>query len=172
MSQVFSPFTNTFSVSLCKSVQLCNLYRKSHNKKRKNSTEKQVSVKGNRVDQIHCVLAFIGVPDFILSVIRGGCRIPFISTPPPYHYKNNSSALKEPGFVTEAVSELLCDNRVEEIYLSETWRRPHARTISLPLKPDTCFVCTVICWLMDTWNVTAIIACTLHFDRSFFRSED
>ena len=169
MSQVFSPFTNTFSVSLFNFL-ICTVNRttKSERSQRKN----RFLLKGTELIKSITFWHFIGVPDFILSVIRGGCRIPFFSTPPPYHYKNNSSALKEPGFVTEAVSELLCDNRVEEIYLSETWRRPHARTISLPLKPDTCFVCTVICWLMDTWNVTAIIACTLHFDRSFFRSED
>ena len=56
----------------------------------------------------------IGALDFILSVIRAGYRIPFISTPPPHHSKNNSSALEEPGFVAEAISELLCENRVKE----------------------------------------------------------
>ena len=142
MSQVFSPFTNTFSVSLFNFL-ICTVNRttKSERSQRKN----RFLLKGTELIKSIAFWHSIGVPDFILSVIRGGCRIPFISTPPPYHYKNNSSALKEPGFVTEAVSELLCDNRVEEIYLSETWRRPHARTISLPLKPDTCFVCTVIC---------------------------
>ena len=75
----------------------------------------QVSVKGKLSKSI----AFwhsIGVPDFILSVIRDGYKIPFISTPPPHHCKNNSSALEERGFVTEAISELLRDNRVEEIF--------------------------------------------------------
>ena len=60
----------------------------------------------------------IGAPDFILSVIRDGYRILFISTPPPHHYKNNSSALEEPGFVAEAISELICDNHVDEIFTS------------------------------------------------------
>ncbi|RMX41033.1 hypothetical protein pdam_00025657, partial [Pocillopora damicornis] len=44
----------------------------------------QVSVKGKLSKSI----AFwhsIGVPDFILSVIRDGYKIPFISTPPPHH---------------------------------------------------------------------------------------
>ena len=31
---------------------------------------------------------------------------------------NNSSALEEPGFVAEAISELICDNHVEEIFTS------------------------------------------------------
>ena len=73
----------------------------------------QVSVSGKLIQSI----AFwhsIGAPDFILSVVRDGYRIPFISTPPPHHSKNNSSALEEPGFVAEAISELLCDNRVKE----------------------------------------------------------
>ncbi|CAH3133401.1 unnamed protein product [Pocillopora meandrina] len=54
----------------------------------------QVSVKGKLSKSI----AFwhsIGVPDFILSVIRDGYKIPFICTPPPHHCKNNSSALEE-----------------------------------------------------------------------------
>ena len=73
----------------------------------------QVSVSGKLIQSI----AFwhsIGAPDFILSVIRDGYRIPFISTPPPHHSKNNSSALEEPGFVAEAISELLCVNSVKE----------------------------------------------------------
>ena len=75
----------------------------------------QVSVSGKLIQSI----AFrhsIGALYFILSVIRDGYRIPFISTPPPHHYKDNSTALEEPGFVVEAISELLCDNRVKEIF--------------------------------------------------------
>ena len=37
----------------------------------------------------------LGAPDFILSVIRNGYKIPFISTPPPRRFTNNASALKE-----------------------------------------------------------------------------
>ena len=54
----------------------------------------QVSVKGKLSKSI----AFWhsnGAPDFILSVIRDGYKIPFISTPPPHHCKNSSSALEE-----------------------------------------------------------------------------
>lgn len=57
----------------------------------------------------------IGAPDFILSVIRNGYKIPFISTPPPRRFTNNASALKEADFVNAAILELLHDNRVEEI---------------------------------------------------------
>ena len=50
-----------------------------------------------------------------MSVIRDGYGIPFIPTPPPHHYKDNSSALDR-GFVAEAIPELLCDNCVKEIF--------------------------------------------------------
>ena len=74
-----------------------------------------VSVKG-KLSKLIAFWHSIGAPDFILSVIRDGYKIPFISTPPPHHSKNNSFALKELGFVTEAISELLSDNRAEEIF--------------------------------------------------------
>ena len=57
----------------------------------------------------------LGAPDFILSVIRNGYKIPFISTPPPRRFTNNASDLKEADFVNAAILELLHDNRVEEI---------------------------------------------------------
>ena len=53
--------------------------------------------------------------DFILDVIKEGYKIPFISTPPPKHYSNNASALREADFVDQAIAELLADNRVEEL---------------------------------------------------------
>ena len=58
----------------------------------------------------------LGTPVFILSVIRCGYKIPFISTPPSQHYPNNASAINEAEFVGEAILELLRDNRVEEIF--------------------------------------------------------
>ena len=57
----------------------------------------------------------IGTLDFILDVIKEGYKIPFISTPPPKHYSNNASALREADFVDQAIAELLADNRVEEL---------------------------------------------------------
>ena len=57
----------------------------------------------------------IGTLDLILDVIKEGCKIPFISTPPPKHYSNNASALTEADFVDQAFAELLADNRVEEL---------------------------------------------------------
>ena len=57
----------------------------------------------------------IGTLDFILDVIKEGYKIPFFSTPPPKHYSNNASALREADFVDHAIAELLADNRVEEL---------------------------------------------------------
>ena len=57
----------------------------------------------------------LGEPDFILSAIRNGFKIPFISTPPPRRFTNNASALKEADFVREVILELLRGNLVEEI---------------------------------------------------------
>ena len=53
----------------------------------------QVSVKGKLFKSIgHWQL--LGAPHFTLSIITRGYKIPFISMPPPQHYKNNESAVK------------------------------------------------------------------------------
>ena len=57
----------------------------------------------------------IGTLDLIMDVIKEGCKIPFISTPPPKHHSNNASALREADFVDQAIAELLADIRVEEL---------------------------------------------------------
>ena len=77
----------------------------------------QISVKGNLLKSIDHWRS-LGAPDFILNIIRDGYKIPFISTPPPRQFRNNVSAFKESDFVGEAISELLSDNRVEEIFFS------------------------------------------------------
>ena len=58
---------------------------------------------------------FIGAPKFILDIISDGYKIPFITTPPPVHLKNNGSALEHSDFVNDAILELLLDNRIEEL---------------------------------------------------------
>ena len=69
----------------------------------------QVSVKGKLFKSIgHWQL--LGAPDFILSIIRCGYKIPFISMPPPQLFKNNGSAVNECVFVGGAILELLRDN--------------------------------------------------------------
>ena len=46
-------------------------------------------------------------------MIRCGYKIPFISTPPSQHYKNNGLAVNECEFVGDAILELLSGNRIE-----------------------------------------------------------
>ena len=58
---------------------------------------------------------FVGAPKFILDIISDGYKIPFITTPPPVHLKNNGSALEHSDFVNDAILELLQDNRIEEL---------------------------------------------------------
>ena len=58
---------------------------------------------------------FIGAPTFILDIISDGYKIPFITTPPSVHLKNNGSASEHSDFVNDAILELLQDNRIEEL---------------------------------------------------------
>ena len=72
------------------------------------------SVKGRLKASIE-FLRFIGAPKFILDIISDGYKIPFITTPPSVHLKNNGSALEHSGFVNDAILELLQNNRIEEL---------------------------------------------------------
>ena len=60
----------------------------------------------------------LAAPDFILSIIRCGYKIPFISSPPPQVFKNTGSAVNECVFVGDAILKLLRDNRIEEVFSS------------------------------------------------------
>ena len=51
----------------------------------------------------------------IMSIIKNGYEIPFISPPPTYEKRNNKSAMSNGSFVTEAVLELLSANLIEEV---------------------------------------------------------
>ena len=77
----------------------------------------QVSVKEKLFKSIgHWQL--LAAPDFILSIIRCGYKILFISSPPPQLFKNNGSAVNECVFVGDAILKLLRDNRIEEVFSS------------------------------------------------------
>ena len=56
----------------------------------------------------------IKAPPSVLNVIEDGYRIDFVTTPPPCHFKNNKSAMRNQDFVTQAVTELLELNVIEE----------------------------------------------------------
>ena len=60
------------------------------------------SVKG-RLREMYKEWEKLKPPNFVLSVIRTGYRIPFSSPPPPYQASNNKSALDNTEFVSQEV---------------------------------------------------------------------
>ena len=54
-------------------------------------------------------------PDFILSIIENGYRLPFISFPLPVKLRNNKSARLHAAFVDQAVLELVNSGRVRMV---------------------------------------------------------
>ena len=66
----------------------------------------------------------ISAPGFILSVIRIGYKISFIDLLPPKVTPNNSSALKEREFVSEAIFDLLKNKCVEVLDRPPTIENP------------------------------------------------
>ena len=57
----------------------------------------------------------IGAPEFILSIIQDGYRLPFETIPSGNVLNNNMSSLHYPKFVEEAILELLHTYRVVEV---------------------------------------------------------
>lgn len=57
----------------------------------------------------------IGAPDFILSIIENGYRLPFISFPAAVKLRNNKVARIHSEFVDQAVLELLNSDRVRMV---------------------------------------------------------
>jgi len=55
----------------------------------------------------------LGASGFILSVVCDGHKIPFVALPPPKVSSNNTSALNNTYFVSEAISDLLRTKCVE-----------------------------------------------------------
>ena len=55
----------------------------------------------------------LGALGFILSIVRDGYKIPFVTLPPPKVSPNNHSAVTHSHFVSEAISDLLRTNCVE-----------------------------------------------------------
>ena len=49
----------------------------------------------------------LNASDFVLDMIRRGCRLPFSQYPSQCFLKNDRSALQHPEFVSEAITELL-----------------------------------------------------------------
>ena len=70
-----------------------------------------LSVKGNLKNNLGFWRS-IGAPDFILSIIENGYRLPFISFPLAVKLGNNKSARLHADFVDQAVLELVNSGRV------------------------------------------------------------
>ena len=72
---------------------------------------RSLGVKGNLKNNLGFWRS-IGAPDFILSIIENGYRLPFISFPLPVKLRNNKSARLHAAFVDQAVLELVNSGRV------------------------------------------------------------
>ena len=72
-----------------------------------------VNVKGRLKDHIQFWVN-IQAPEFILSVISEGYKLPLLHTPPRSFTKNNLSAINNSVFVTESILDLLASGRISE----------------------------------------------------------
>lgn len=72
-----------------------------------------VNVKGRLKDHIQFWVN-IQAPEFILSVISEGYKLPLLHTPPRSFTKNNLSAINNSVFVTESILDLLASDRISE----------------------------------------------------------
>ena len=73
-----------------------------------------LSVKGNLKNNLSFWRS-IGAPDFILSIIENGYRLPFISFPLAVKLRNNKSARLHADFVDQAVLELVNSGRLQPL---------------------------------------------------------
>ena len=73
-----------------------------------------LSVKGNLKNNLGFWRS-IGAPDFILSIIENGYRLPFISFPLAVKLRNNKSARLHADFVDQAVLELVNSGRLRMV---------------------------------------------------------
>ena len=71
-------------------------------------------VKGCLKASINFWIDRLEAPEFVISMIREGYRIPFGTYPTRCFLKNNNSALKHPEFVESAILELLANGCIEE----------------------------------------------------------
>ena len=58
----------------------------------------------------------MGAPDFILSIIENGYKLPFISLPLTVKLRNNKSARLRADFVDQAVLELVNSGRIRMVH--------------------------------------------------------
>lgn len=77
--------------------------------------ENSASVKG-RLKRAIKEWESIQANEFVIQCVNEGYKIPFASCPPPLVKDNNRSAFSHAEFVNEALSELLLDGRIEEVF--------------------------------------------------------
>ena len=61
----------------------------------------------------------IGASSWVLSILRDGYALPFISEPEPKIFQDNVSALRNKKFVTNEILDLLSSGRVREVSQNE-----------------------------------------------------
>ena len=79
----------------------------SGNRDEFNSLSTSCGVKGRLSAAVDFWKSTLKAPDFVVSIITRGYRLPFARYPPPYFLANNRSAFQHPEFVSHAMCELL-----------------------------------------------------------------
>ena len=76
---------------------------------------KNVSVRGRLKQNIEFWKNELKPSYFVENIINNGYIMPFTSIPSPFYASNNKSSLRHPQFVSQAITELLENNCVEEL---------------------------------------------------------
>lgn len=80
-----------------------------------NNTFENVCVKGRLRENLQYWESELEANCVITSIIKEGYKIPFTYTPKKAYFKNNKSALKNEGFVSNSIKELLENNLIKEV---------------------------------------------------------
>ena len=66
-------------------------------------------------DNIACWESIVKAPEFIISIVRQGYILPFVSVPMERFFKNHKSAFVHSKFVSETVSDLLSNGCIRQM---------------------------------------------------------
>ena len=81
-----------------------------------NLSNSNVSVAGRLKYRLDYWFHVLKAGDFVVDIIRNGYMLPFHHIPDSCHLMNNKSAIKHTSFVEEAITKLLKDKCIEEVY--------------------------------------------------------
>ena len=87
----------------------------SGNRDEFNSLSTSCGVKGRLSAAVDFWKSTLKAPDFVVSIITRGYRLPFARYPPPYFLANNRSVFQHPEFVSEAICKLLENDCIIEL---------------------------------------------------------